>query len=128
MATRLTKVAKERSTYIVNAVFTDEDDELAVPASMVWTLTDKDKNVVNSKENIPVSPLASVSAIVLSGLDLVVTDGEITEANQNPNVSTDPILVDRFITFVGTYDSTLGNGLPLTAEYVFSLENFINVP
>ena len=128
MATELTGIAKEESTYVVNAAFTDEDGDAVVPASMVWSLTDKDASIVNSREDVAVTPLASSSDIVLSGDDLVVTADEITEALQDPNIGIDPILVDRFITFVGTYDSTLGNGLPLTGEFKFKIENYVNVP
>ncbi len=69
MPATLTTNAVEKSTYIVTAAFTDEDGDAVTPnAGLVWTLTDMNGVVINSREDVSISPDTSVD-IVLSGND-----------------------------------------------------------
>lgn len=110
MPTKLTVDADEESTYVVSAAFTDEDGDSVVPSSVTWTLTDWLGNVVNSRENVTITPAASVD-IVLSGDDLAIgTHG-----------------INRRVTVRATYNSSAGTGLPLRAECYFQISNLKNV-
>lgn len=113
MSTLLSVVAIERGTYAVTATLTDENGAPATPTSLVWTLTDLYGAVVNSREDVVVSPLASTITIVLSGADLAVSN---------------PANVRRKVSFVGAYNSSLGSGLPLVAEVQFDIEEVAGVP
>jgi len=109
MSTQLSVRAVEESTYIVTATFLDEDENLVVPNTMTWSLTDIDGTVVNSREDVSETP-ASVVSIVLTGDDLAVS-GDRT----------------RVVTVSATYDSSYGSGLYLKAAALFDIENLVAV-
>lgn len=81
----------EGGTGVITASFTDEDGTAVIPTTLTYTLL-QDGNVVNSKEDVSVTPASTVN-IVLSGADLI-------------NGTTKIIIK-------GTYNSTYGNNLPL---------------
>ncbi len=97
--------AREESTFIVAIAFTDENDSSVVPETIVWSLTDVSGDIINDRENIPVTPAASIN-IVLSGDDLALPD------------STDP---GRVLSVLATYNSSLGDDLPITESYRFNI-------
>lgn len=112
MATTLTVHATEQSTYVINITFYDEDGELVVPSAAAWTLTDPAGNVVNSRTDVNISGLASSVDIVLKGDDLAL------EGYVGPK---------RHFTVEGTYNSTLGSGLPLKAVAIFEIDPLVVV-
>jgi len=85
--------AVEGSTYIIQAVLTDEAGNAVDPVSACWTLKDGAGAVVNSREAVEITgdDLASTLEIVLSGDDLARAAGD------------DGV---RVITIYGTYYST----------------------
>lgn len=92
-------------------------DELKAPATMktlTWTLVDLDGAVINDRLNVPLTPAATVSFAVY-GDDLVLSGSTSRDRK-------------RRITIKGTYDSTLGDDLPLTAECEFEIEQFAGIP
>lgn len=108
MPTELTTKPVERSTFVITAVFRDEDGALTVPnAPLTWTLTDDKGTVVNSREDVVVTPASTIN-IVLSGLDLAVGTG----LNG----------VVRKVLLEGTYTSSLGT-LPIKDEVTFKIHN-----
>ena len=114
MATNLTLRAAEKSTYIVNAAFVDEDNSPVTPKTMTWTLTDSDGSVINAREDVVISSLSTDVDIVLSGLDLALQSGESLQAL-------------RILTLEGTYDSDAGTDLPLRAACKFTVEDLVAV-
>ena len=101
--------AKNASTYIVIADFTDEAGTAVTPTSVKYSLTDSNGKIINSKDDIVVSPDSSIS-IVLSGDDLLVTDGLI-----------------RLVTIEAVYNSaTYGADLPLSDQGKFTIDAFVN--
>ena len=103
--------AKEESSYFINFSFYDENETLVIPVTATWTLTDVLGNVVNSRLHVPMA-LASSVDIVLKGSDLVTLDtGK-----------------ERVITVEATYNSTLGDDLPLTDSETFEVEDLIHLP
>ncbi len=111
MPTNLDITANEQGTIVVRAAFTDEDGDAVVPASSVaWTLTDTSGNEIATGTE---SAAASVD-IVLSGSNLALQTGESGT-------------VERLILVETTYNSTLGNGLPLKKSGAFLIEDLAAV-
>lgn len=104
MSTKL-RVAIEKSTYMVTVSFFDEADAAEDVKTMKWTLTDTDGNVINEREDVVVDDPGSVETIVLSGDDLAIVGSGGDE--------------ERLFTVEATYDSTLGNDLPLNGVASF---------
>jgi hypothetical protein len=101
------ETATEQSSFKVTATFYDESGNAVAPDTIVWTLTDEDGSVVNSREDVAISSPTSTESILLKGDDLAV------EGN-------DP--VKRIVTFEGTYTSAeFGASLPLIDESVFTI-------
>ena len=80
--------------------------------SIITSAKIADGAIVNEKESEPISEAESVY-IVLSGADLALVDN-------HP--------VERFVTIKGTYDSALGNDLPLIDEVSFQIKNLVGEP
>lgn len=109
MPETLEEHAKKGSTYIVNAAFTDEDGEVAVPDSVVWTLRDAiTRDVVNSREEVIVTPASSVD-ILLYGDDLTLFTSETNQAIRE-------LIVEA------VYDSVLADDLPLRNSVRFIID------
>jgi hypothetical protein len=108
MATQLSVRAVEESTYVVAVAFLDEVGDEVIPETIVWSLTDLDGNVINSRSDVEVSPTAASINIVLSGDDLAISS-----------------TLDRVVTVEATYNSAYGVDLPLRAAAKFSIENLV---
>lgn len=106
MSTKL-KVAIEKSTYIITVSFFDEAEAAEDVKTMTWTLTDTLGNIINSRDQVEVVNPSSVEAVVLSGNDLaIIGDGGDEK---------------RLFTVEATYDSDLGNDLPLNGVASFTV-------
>jgi hypothetical protein len=114
MSATLSVKATEKSTYIVTATFTDEDDNAVAPNTLTWTLADIDGTVINSREDVSVASPASSESIVLSGDDLQIVDS----TNKTE---------DRIFTINATYDSSNGTNLPLKESVIFTISNLKSV-
>ena len=112
MPSTLTTEAVERSTYVVDLTFTDENGDAVTPTAVTWTLTDELGNVVNGRDGVTVSPVAEV-AVVLSGLDLAV-GGDLAGLGRR-------LLVEA------TYDSDLGSNLSLKDEVRFKIGDTVHL-
>jgi len=113
MITEIATHATEKSTYSVTVSFTDEAGDAVTPNSITWTLTDKDGTVINSRQDVSVTPATSVT-ITLSGDDLALQSGEVGG-------------VVRVLTISATYDSDLGSNLPLKSEARFIVDDLKSV-
>jgi len=72
--------ATDQSSYVVQVDFSDETGAEVTPTAATWTLTDGNGDLVNTRENIPVTSLASTIYVALSGADLDVEEaGDRTE-------------------------------------------------
>lgn len=107
--------ATEEGTYILDFAFYDENDALVVPTAMAWTLTDVNGDAINGRTAVDINPLVSSGSIVLSGDDLALPAGSSSESK-------------RYVTFVGTYTSSLGTDLPLTDDVEFVIDPLPGVP
>lgn len=107
MTIRLVEKANEESTAILSVTFTDSEGALVVPTYATWTLSDGDNAVVNSRSEVPITPLASTVHIVMHGDDLALPV---------PRERTRRVLVKAI------YDSaTYGSGLPMNEEFEFNI-------
>lgn len=106
----LRKVAEEESSYIIRNTFTDESGDDVIPVSLYWDLTSVGGTVINSRLNQQVVTPAAITNVVLQGADLQILDGEESYA-------------ERIFTARATYNSTLGNGLPLNKFVRFKVRN-----
>jgi predicted NAD/FAD-dependent oxidoreductase len=106
----------EESSGCVTIRFRDRDDQPVTPNGANWTLTDEDGAVINSRENILISSPATQEEILLQGNDLAISSGFSGTAEK------------RIFTVQASYDSDLGNGLPLNDQLVFYVDALIAVP
>ena len=109
---RLTEKAGELSTYPITVVFRDEEGTLVVPDSAVFSLTNVVGEIINSRDETAMTPLASTYTIVLKGNDLAVLVNESLE---------------RRVAIEATYTSSLGTGLPLNLQIEFEIEAMAGV-
>lgn len=116
MATEITTNAIEKSTYVISVSFTDEDDQAVIPDTIVWSLTNDSGDVINSRDQVSVTTTAATVEITLSGNDLAMQTAEVGFPT-----------VRRRIIIEATYDSSLGNDLPLKSEAIFLIENLTKV-
>lgn len=107
MPTRLSVKAVDGSTYVVTVSCFDENGDPVVPNTFAWSLLDDDGNVINDRSSVAETPSASIS-IVLSGADLLYSDGD-----------------KRRLSIDATYDSTLGNDLPLKDEITIAIADIV---
>lgn len=114
MPTTITSVkAVERSTFVVTVSFLDENDDPVTPNSATWSLVDVRGTIINSREDVVISPLSDSVDIVLSGNDLVVTGGHVEDK--------------RYLVIEAVYDSDLGSNLPLKDHLEFYVLNLKKV-
>lgn len=106
MAETLSDEALEDSTFVVTATFTDEDEAAVTPQTIEWSLKDENGNVVNSRSAESETPGTSID-ILLSGDDL------------DPGTAT---VGKVLLTVTATYNSTLGNDLPLMGQCWIDVE------
>jgi hypothetical protein len=103
--------AVEESTYIVRVSFTDDAGEAVTPNSATWTLSDADGDIINSREEVAITPLSTSADIVLYGDDLAIgTNG-----------------TERKLIVEAEYDSSAGSGLPMKGEVTFYIDDLLNV-
>lgn len=112
MTTYLTVRPVEEGVFVLTIPFVDEDDAAVTPNSATWTLSDQAGAVVNSREDVTISPLASSVEIALTGADLALA-GYAGLA--------------RVFTLTYTYTSTLGE-ITTHAEVRFVISPLVNVP
>jgi hypothetical protein len=98
----------------ITAAFTDEAGDAVAPATLTWTLTDTEGAVINNRSDVAVNTPESSETIVLSGNDLGITAAE--------KAATDETFVLRVLTIEGTYNSSLGSGLPIRDQVTFAVD------
>lgn len=109
---QLTTKAEEGSTYIIRATYYDEDGNAVTPATVTWTLTNGDGDIVNSREDISISTPSTYNDIVLGAAD--------TKCSSFKDET-------RKLILEYTYDSAAGTGLPGTAQVSFIVQKILTV-
>lgn len=89
--------------YIMTFACYDEASTNIVPTTASWTLKNRAGTIINSRENVSITPALTMT-VVLTQADLAI--------------GTDPW---RVVEFSGTYSSSYGTGLPLFKECTFKV-------
>lgn len=112
MTTTITTKAQEESTFTINMAFTDSASNSVAPTAVLWTLMDKNSNVINEREEIAIGAgdLAASIDVVLSGDDLAIQIDEVSP-------------YDRYLLVEATYDGVEGSNKPLRDRAKFNIEN-----
>lgn len=112
----ISQAAVENGTFAITVSFTDEDGNAVVPNSpLTWSLTKSDRvTIVNSREDVQITPPATTVTILLTGDDLAKDAGQLVSW--------------RYLVIEGTYNSTLGNDLPLKDHLRFPIVDIAKVP
>ena len=111
MIHELKEQAIEESTLVLTLRFFDEAHEQRTFTTLTWSLHNSDKEIVNEREDVELTPVGTLYTIVLTGDDLAIPSSDTR----------------RKITLTGVYTSDLGEGLSFTAEIRFSIANVANV-
>ena len=91
--------ATDQSSYVVKCDLTDENGDAVTPTSATWSLTDGNGEIINGRDSVVVSSLASTIYIALSGADINVIEDGLELDNM------------RCVTVAGTYNSSITGGL-----------------
>jgi len=101
--------AIRKGTYKITTAFTDAAGSAVTPTSATWTLTDVSGTVINSREDVVMSPDTSIDT-VLQGDDLDFQSGEDNS-------------VERIFTVEAIYSSDEGDDLPSNKEIHFIIDD-----
>jgi len=113
MATLLSERAQQQSTIIITVSFADENGKAVTPTSVTWSLTDTSESIINSRDDVSITPATSVD-IVLSGDDLTLS-------------ATEKIAGKRWLIVKAIYNSDYGTGLYMKDSAVFYVDNLRDV-
>ena len=122
--------ASEEGTYAIDEIqFLDsQDTPVAITpevGSVTWCLTDKNGDIINSREDVPITSASSMT-IVLSGDDLAVS------GSADKHVTRDGVIIlqyERHVLVQGLVDTVIGtetlDNTPITKEFIFYIENIV---
>ena len=116
--------ASENGTYAIDSIqFLDEDDSVVTPNTdtVKYCLTDKSGTVINSREEVAIVSAASMT-VLLSGDDLAVSGEADKTFTRNGAIIKQ---YQRHVAVRGVINSTLGNDLPVTKEFIFYIEDIV---
>ncbi len=117
MATTLSLHMDENGSYVINIATADEDGVAKAPVTLNWTWTDKrGQTIINSRKEVAITSPTASEDVVLDDADCAALSGETASE------------LTRLFTVQGTYNSTLGNGLHLSAQCYVTLDNFPALP
>ena len=108
----LSTTPNEKGTAIFTLVYTDEDENVVVPATIAWQLMRSDGTVVNDRTFANCS--FSGTTVVLSGDDLQIYSGDPVDNRK------------RIFAIQATYNSSAGTGLPMNDEVQFKITNLVS--
>lgn len=113
MPITLSEPAIERSTYAITVPFVDEAGASVTPTAATWTLLDKVGAIVNSRNDVVITPATTVT-IVLSGADLALDAAYSGKT--------------RIVLVEWTFNSSIGTGLPGKDNIRFTIADLVGVP
>jgi len=103
--------AVENSSYLIRLDCVDELGQDVTPKTGTWTLTDLNGAVINNRDQVVISSLASTMYILLTGDDLALS-ADFSGTSER-----------RVFLFQGTYDSIHGANNNLKDQLVFPVVN-----
>ena len=84
----LTTNATNRATYPLQISFTNSNGEATLPTSATWDLSDQYGNIINSREDVPIS-VAETVIIVLTGDDIDIENESVRYLTVNAEYNSD---------------------------------------
>jgi len=108
---KLTQHAQDSGTYLVDYTITAPGGGNVILSNLTWSLRIRSGEVVNGRFSVGIDPPASSGAIVLYGPDIAYSVGNI-----------------RHLTIEATYIDPVIGELPITAEYIFMIDNYLGIP
>jgi hypothetical protein len=114
MTTFITQKVHEGSTAVFSITMTDDAGAAVIPSSATWSLFDKGQNVINSREDVVLTPGLTMT-VVLEEDDLTIGETEVAPFT-------------RYLVAYGEYDSDAGNGLVARDQAKFLIEPTMGFP
>jgi len=102
----------EKGTLTARGNFTDSTKKLVTPNSAIWSLTDKDGNFINERQDIPIVGFSTSYLVTMTKNDLAVPDASDLK---------------RYFLITYNYDSDEGSDLQENEEIEFSIKNLKSV-
>lgn len=104
----------EESVCVITVAWLDEDGSAVTPSAATWSLSDLHGTIVNNREDVTITDLATSNDIVLEGDDLVYSASGLSGSKRQ--------LLVKF-----TYNSDAGSGLKGKAAAEFEIINLAAV-
>ena len=101
--TRAFEKVEPGGTAVFDITITDEDQEPTIPTSLSYTVKDSTGDIVDFRDNVPMTGLAASMVLTLTGDDL-------------------PAGQELTVYFSGMYTSTLGENVALKGRFTFEVE------
>lgn len=111
----LTGRANEGGSVGMKIIIVDEDGDDLIPTAATWTLTTLDGTVINSRQDVAITPLAAEMTVLMSGDDLQILD----QSNEYEL---------RLFTFEGEYDPGDASAAPIKESGEFPVYSMEVVP
>lgn len=112
MAKFLNKMIHEQGTTVMNVSFKDERNREIIPKTSAFQLMKLDRSIIGTRTFANGDFTGNI--VVLSGDDLAIFGDNDTRF--------------RIFAVRGTYDSTLGDDLPINCEIEFVITRIMNIP
>ncbi|PIV86764.1 hypothetical protein COW49_03550, partial [Candidatus Kaiserbacteria bacterium CG17_big_fil_post_rev_8_21_14_2_50_51_7] len=107
---RLTDHAHDSGTYQIDYAILGPDGGTVTLDSLVWSLRIRSGEIVNNRNQVVINPPSASGVISLHGADIAYSVGST-----------------RYLTLEATYTDPVLGTLPLTSEYVFSIDNYLGI-
>lgn len=125
MAFELKTRATEQGTLILEGTAMVGTSAVVPNGNVLWTLTKLDGTVINSRQDVSVTPSGSLITIALSDNDLqMFSDDPVQSVRYGTTVAR--LKVGKRVLLVEfTYNSSAGNNLPVKDQVFFQVEEVI---
>jgi hypothetical protein len=126
MAMELAVKAQESGSLVLEGTMKIGNTTIVPDANPTWTLTKLDGTVINSRQDVSVTPSGSTLTIVLSDADLQIFADDPIQVVSLPTVGPVQLRQGKRVLLVEfTYDSAAGNNLPVKHQTFFTVEEVI---
>ena len=126
MATELPVKAAEQGTLVLEGTAKIGTTGIVPNGDVTWTLTKLDGTIINSRQDVSVTASGSLITIALSDNDLAIFSDDPVAIVDLPNVGPIQLKTGRRVLLVEfTYDSSVGNDLPVKNQVFFTVEEVI---
>lgn len=125
MAFELKTRATEQGTLILEGTATVGTSAVVPNGDVLWTLTKLDGTVINSRQDVSVTPSGSLITIALSDNDLQMFSDDPVQSVKLGTTVVRLKVGKRVLLVEFTYNSSVGNNLPVKDQVFFQVEEVI---